>query len=484
MVFRLYDTYGFPVDLTADVARERNLEVDLEGYHRAMEEQRNRARGASRFEGDWGGGIGSDCTSRFTGYDGLQGDGAITALYRDGQAVESLAAGERGVVILDQTPFYAESGGQVGDRGELVSDGSRFVVDDTQKDGSAVAHYGILEAGGLAVGDRLTARVDAERRANTARNHSATHLMHAALRNVLGEHVAQKGSLVEGDRLRFDFSHFEAVSPDQLHTIERQVNDQIMSNLEVETRVMDLDAAIQSGAMALFGEKYDQKVRVLSMGDYSTELCGGTHVGRTGDIGLFKIVSEGGVAAGVRRVEAVTGKGALDWLDRLEHRLSRVAALVKGDASNIEDRVDQIVSRGRALEKELEQLNARLAASRGGELADQAVDIDGLRVVAARLDGTDSKTLRDTADQLKDKLDPGAVVLAAVEDGKVRLVAVVTKSATDRVKAGPLVNFVAQQVGGKGGGRPDMAQAGGTDPTHLDAALAAVPGWIKEQLSG
>jgi alanyl-tRNA synthetase len=398
--------------------------------------------------------------------------------------VDSLAAGQSGVVLLDRTSFYAESGGQVGDRGELTWAGGRFVVTDTRKEGSAHAHVGKLAEGVLRVGERVRGEVDAAARAATARNHSATHLLHAALRQVLGDHVTQKGSLVAPGRLRFDFSHFEPISEEQLREIERIVNIQILANTGVETRVMPVKAALEAGAMALFGEKYGDEVRVLSIGEFSTELCGGTHVRRAGDIGLFKIVSETGIAAGIRRIEALSGAGALDYVSDMETRLARVAGLVRSDAEGIEGRVSQLLSRTRELEKELDRLMAKLASSQGGELAEGSVDVAGVRVLAARLDQADAKVLRDTVDQLKNKLGTSAVVLAAVEDGKVRLVAGVSPDATARVQAGPLVNFVAQQVGGKGGGRPDLAQAGGTDPTKLDAALKAVPDWVRRQLGG
>jgi alanyl-tRNA synthetase len=483
-VFRLYDTYGFPADLTADWARERGLTLDTEGFERAMEGQRERARAASRFEGRWGGGLATECETTFSGYERLSDEGAVVDLLADAGRAERLAAGQAGIVLLDRTPFYGESGGQVGDRGQLTWPGGRFVVNDTRKEGAAHAHVGKVAEGVLRVGDRVRAEVDAVARAATARNHSATHLLHAALRQVLGDHVTQKGSLVEPGRLRFDFSHFEPVSEDQLRAIERIVNAQILANSGVETRLMPVRAALEAGAMALFGEKYGDEVRVLSIGAFSTELCGGTHVRRAGDIGFFKVVSETGIAAGVRRIEAVTGDGALDYVSDMETRLARVADLVKSDADSLETRVSQLLTRTRELERELERLVAKMASSQGGELAERAADVAGIRVLAARLDQADAKVLRDTVDQLKNKLGTAAVVLAAVEDGKVRLVAGVSPDATARVQAGPLVNFVAQQVGGKGGGRPDLAQAGGTDPAKLDAALKAVPEWVRQQLGG
>jgi alanyl-tRNA synthetase len=481
-VFRLYDTYGFPVDLTGDWARERGLSLDMAGFDRAMAAQRERGRAASRFEGHWGEGLATRAETRFTGYERLTDEATVADLFANGERVERLGAGEAGVVVLDRTPFYAESGGQVGDRGWITGPAGRFDVADTRKEGSAHAHLGVVDDGALAIGDRVSAEVDAHARAATARNHSATHLLHAALRRVLGEHVAQKGSLVEPGRLRFDFSHFEPLTEDQIHAIERLVNAEVLANRGVDTRLMPIQAALEAGALALFGEKYGEEVRVLRIGDFSTELCGGTHVGRSGDIGLFKITAETGIAAGVRRIEAVTGEGALEYLGGLQSRLERVAALVRSDLAGLEGRVSQMLARSRELEKELERVTARLASNQGGELAARATDVGGVRVLAARLDRADAKALRETVDQLKSKLGTAAVVLAAVEDGKVRLVAGVTADATGRVQAGPLVNFVAQRVGGKGGGRPDLAQAGGTDPSGLDAALQAVPEWVRGQL--
>jgi len=481
-VFRLYDTFGFPVDLTADVARERGLELDMAGFEKAMAQQRERARAASQFGVDWSGSVETGSRSDFTGYEHLADRGTTVALYREGAPVEVLEEGEAGAVVLDRTPFYAESGGQVGDRGALQGHSGAFEVTDTRKQGSAHLHIGTLSQGTLRVGEQVEARVDHAARAATARNHSATHLLHAALRQVLGDHVSQKGSLVAPDRLRFDFSHFEPVTDGQLREIERLVNREILGNVGVETRLMALGEALEAGAMALFGEKYADEVRVLSIGDFSTELCGGTHVHRSGDIGLFKILSETGIAAGVRRIEAITGDAALDWVTEITSRLARVAGLVKADPEVVDSKVGQLLARNRELEKQLEQLTAKLAASRGDELADRSVEVGGLRVLAARLEGADAKSLRDTVDQLKNKLGSGVVVLAAVEDGKVRLVAGVTQDSTDRIKAGTLVNFVAQQVGGKGGGRPDMAQAGGTDPSGLDAALQSVPEWVRSQV--
>jgi alanyl-tRNA synthetase len=482
-VFKLYDTYGFPVDLTADIARERGLQVDTEGFEREMAAQRERARAHSQFGQRQTADLGIAGFTEFHGYERLEEEATVIALFRDGQMVEAMNAGDEGVVVLDHTPFYAESGGQVGDSGWLRTAGVEFEVRDTQKQGEGVfTHIGVLKQGQLRPGDTILAQVDAAQRQATALHHSATHLLHAALRRVLGTHVGQKGSLVDPQRLRFDFTHFEPISAEQLETIERQVNAQIRGNVEVETEIMDAEAAMSSGAMALFGEKYGDRVRVLRMGDFSTELCGGTHVRRVGDIGLFKIVSESGVAAGVRRIEAVTGERALDYIAALQDRARQVAQLVKGDRDNFPDKVRQLVDRARQLEKDIEQLKTRIASGQGADLLSQAVEINGIKVLAARLDGVDAKTLRDAVDRCKDQLKAAAVVLATVEDGKVRLVAGVTAAETARIKAGELVNMVAQQVGGKGGGRPDLAQAGGTDPTKLDDALRAVPEWVRGQV--
>ncbi len=484
-VFRLYDTYGFPVDLTADIARERGLTLDMAGFEAEMQAQRERARAASQFQADFAPHLEIGGRTAFTGYDHLEDEGRVTALVVGGEPVEAMRAGEDGMVVLDRTPFYAESGGQVGDRGVLGAAGMEFTVRDARKQGeAAIAHFGRLERGELRVGERVTARVNQSVRRDTAYNHSATHLLHAALRKVLGEHVNQKGSLVEADRLRFDFAHFEPIGVEQLERIEQLVNEQIRLNHPVETQLMSLDQALDSGAMALFGEKYADDVRVLRMGDFSVELCGGTHVQRTGDIGLFKVVAESGIAAGVRRIEAVTGPRAVARVEDSEARLARIAELLKGSREDVDERVRQLLERSRGLEKEVERLKGKLASSQGDELADQAVDVDGVRVLAARLDGADAKTLRETVDQLKNKLGSAAVVLAAVSGEKVSLVAGVTKDRLDRIKAGDLVNAVALQVGGRGGGRADMAQAGGTQPEHLDAALSAVPAWVRERLAG
>ncbi|MFA7594260.1 MAG: alanine--tRNA ligase [Thiohalobacteraceae bacterium] len=485
-VFKLYDTYGFPVDLTADIARERELVLDMAGFEREMEAQRERARAASQFGVDYGSALKVEGCTDFTGYEHLIDQCRVTALYRDNlnpQPVQQLEAGEDGFVILDHTPFYAESGGQVGDQGVLEASNARFKVFDTQKQQGVHIHIGTLESGSLKLGDSIEAHVDAGLRRATMLNHSATHLLHAALRHVLGDHVQQKGSLVDPERLRFDFAHFEAVKPAELARIEGLVNEQIRLNHPVETRVMGMDDAIQAGALALFGEKYGTEVRVLSMGDFSVELCGGTHVGRAGDIGLFKIVSEGGVASGVRRIEAVTGQRALDYVAQTEKTLGGIAGLVKGSAQDVEQKVGQLVERSRRLEKELDQLKAKLASQQGTDLASQAIEVDGIQVLAARLDGIDSKALRDTVDQLKNKLGSAAILLATVDGDKVSLIAGVTKDQTGRIKAGDLVNCVAERVGGRGGGRPDMAQAGGNRPEHLDAALADVAGWVKSRLA-
>ena len=483
VVFKLYDTYGFPADLTNDVARERGLTLDTTGFDKAMAEQRERARSTKSFAVDYSHKIDIDTATEFTGYEHLSDPCEVLAIYKDGETAAELKAGEAGMVILNRTPFYAESGGQVGDTGVLLGKAGKFQVSDTQKQGHDVfGHLGAVAEGVIKQGETVQAQVDDAKRQAIRYNHSATHLMHAALRKVLGDHVQQKGSLVQADRLRFDFSHFEPIKPEQLKQIEELVNEHIRLNHEVETKLMDQDEAIKSGAMALFGEKYGDVVRVLRMGDFSTELCGGTHVSRTGDIGLFKITQETGTAAGVRRIEAVTGAGALRYIEQEERQLNEIAQLTKGKRDDVSERVKQLIDRNRQLEKELEQLKGKLASSAGSDLAAQAQEINGIKVLAAKLEGADVKTLRDTLDQLKNKLGSAAVVLAAVQDGKVSLVAGVTKEQTKQIKAGELVNVVAQQVGGKGGGRPDMAQAGGTNPAALDAALASVPDWVRSQL--
>jgi alanyl-tRNA synthetase len=484
-IFKLYDTYGFPVDLTADIARERDLALDTKGFERHMEAQRSRARAASQFKAiDFGdsesSGVFKD--SEFTGYDRLIDEGVINALLFEGTSVERLETGQEGAVFLDRTPFYAESGGQVGDTGVLENGVARFEVRDTRKFSGAHAHIGVVMCGRLSIGDRVTAAVDVERRQATVLNHSATHLLHAALRKVLGEHVTQKGSLVAPDRLRFDFSHPDPVSPRQLNEIETLVNDQIRANVKADIHIMPIDDALAAGAIALFGEKYGEQVRVMRLGDFSTELCGGTHVKRAGDIGLFKIVNETGVAAGIRRIEALTGRGALAWVDSNERRLDQIAELVRGNRSDVDQKVRQLLERNRAMERELEQLKTKLAASSSADLASRAVEIDGIKVLAARVENADPKSLRNALDQLKDKLGSAAIVLATVRDNKVSLVAGVTKDQTDRIKAGELVNTVARQIGGKGGGRPEMAQAGGNNPQALDGALKSVPDWVRAQL--
>lgn len=480
--FRLYDTYGFPVDLTADVCRERNIKVDEAGFEAAMEEQRRRAREASGFGADYNAMIRVDSASEFKGYDHLELNGKVTALFVDGKAVDAINAGQEAVVVLDQTPFYAESGGQVGDKGELKGANFSFAVEDTQKYGQAIGHIGKLAAGSLKVGDAVQADVDEARRARIRLNHSATHLMHAALRQVLGTHVSQKGSLVNDKVLRFDFSHNEAMKPEKIRAVEDLVNAQIRRNLPIETNIMDLEAAKAKGAMALFGEKYDERVRVLSMGDFSTELCGGTHASRTGDIGLFRIISESGTAAGVRRIEAVTGEGAIATVHADSDRLSEVAHLLKGDSNNLADKVRSVLERTRQLEKELQQLKEQAAAQESANLSSKAIDVNGVKLLVSELSGVEPKMLRTMVDDLKNQLGSTIIVLATVAEGKVSLIAGVSKDVTDRVKAGELIGMVAQQVGGKGGGRPDMAQAGGTDAAALPAALASVKGWVSAKL--
>ena len=483
-VFQLYDTFGFPVDLTADIAREREVRVDYAGFEAAMQRQRERARAASKFSVSAGVEY-SGRPTEFHGYDTLTLEGTVAALYREGTSVEEIAAGETAVVVLDRTPFYAESGGQVGDRGELAGVGGSFNVEDTQKIQAEVfGHKGELKAGRLRVGDRVMAAVDSGARARAAWNHSATHLMHAALRKVLGAHVQQKGSLVDAQRTRFDFSHNEPVSNAQLRQVENLVNREIRRNTEISVRVMKYDDAIKAGAMALFGEKYGDEVRVIGMGEFSTELCGGTHVRRTGDIGFFKIVSESGVAAGIRRVEALSADGALAWVQEQESRLAEAALVLKTQPQELSQKISQIIDGARALEKELARLKSKVASAQGDDLAAQAAEVAGAKVLAVALDGADVKALRETLDKLKDKLKSAAIVLASTEGGKVSLIAGVTADLTAKVKAGELVNFVALQVGGKGGGRADMAQAGGTDTAKLPAALASVQAWVQQKLSG
>lgn len=483
-VFRLYDTYGFPVDLTADIARERNLEVDLDGFNKAMAEQRKRARAASKFDVGVSVDTDDDIVSSFTGYERLQQKTTVIALYQDGRNVKTLKQGDIGGVILLETPLYAQSGGQVGDKGELFTDDVFFEIEDTKKQGQSHIHLGVLRTGSLKVGDIVRASVDQKRRIDIMRNHSATHLLHTALRNLLGDHVVQKGSLVADDRLRFDFSHNEPLTKQQIQDVERLVNSQILKNEATEVQVMSLDKAKASGAMSLFGEKYEDTVRVLNIGgDFSCELCGGTHVERAGDIGFFKIVSESGTASGVRRVEAVTGVGVLDWIENAEVKLQRIAEILKTDIDSVDSKLSVQIDKTRKLEKELEQLKGKMASSAGSDMASEAETIQGIKIIAKSLEGVDPKTLRDTVDQLKNKLGTAIVILATVNDSKVSLVAGVTQDTTDRIKAGDLVNFVAQQVGGKGGGRPDMAQAGGNDPAGLENALNGVPDWVSKQFS-
>jgi alanyl-tRNA synthetase len=482
-VFKLYDTFGFPVDLTADVARERGLAIDQARFEAAMEEQRRRSQEASRFGVDLSAGAKFDQRTLFRGYEGLAASGRVLALLKQGGQVEALQAGDEGEVVLDRTPFYAEAGGQVGDAGVLRGSEVRFVVSDTQKRGAAHAHIGTLVQGTIRLGDTLEAEVDGERRHATALNHSATHLLHAALRKVLGTHVLQKGSLVAPDRLRFDFAHFQAVTPQELLQVEQLVNAQIRANAPAETRVMEYDGAVAAGAIALFGEKYDKDVRVLRMGDFSMELCGGTHVQRTGDIGLFKLIGETGVASGVRRVEALTGAGAVEFVERDDALLREVATLVRGSREDLKEKVREQLERTRALEREVRSLKDRLASGQGVDLAAGAVDVQGVKVVATKVDGADAAGLRTAVDQLKDRLKSAVVVLASVESPvKVLLVAGVTADQTSRIKAGELAGAVAAQVGGRGGGRADFAQAGGSKPEALDAALESVQEFVRSRL--
>lgn len=482
LAFKLHDTYGFPLDLTADVCRERGVTVDEPAFDDAMARQREQARAAGKFKATQGLEY-TGAKTTFHGYEEIAFDDAkVAALYVDGASVNEVKAGQNAVVVLDHTPFYAESGGQVGDQGVLANATTRFAVGDTLKvQADVIGHHGTLEQGTLKVGDVVRAEIDAHRRARTARNHSATHLMHKALRDVLGGHVQQKGSLVDADKTRFDFAHNAPLTDDEIRRVEQIVNDEILANAPGIVRVMPYDDAVKGGAMALFGEKYGDEVRVLDLG-FSRELCGGTHVHRTGDIGLFKIVVEGGVAAGIRRVEAITGDNAVRYVQELDARVNEAAAALKAQPSELTQRIAQVQDQVKSLEKELGALKSKLASSQGDELAQQAVEVGGVHVLAATLEGADAKTLRETVDKLKDKLKSAAIVLAAVEGGKVSLIAGVTPEASKKVKAGELVNFVAQQVGGKGGGRPDMAQAGGTEPANLPAALAGVKGWVEARL--
>jgi alanyl-tRNA synthetase len=481
--FKLYDTYGFPVDLTADYARENGLTVDFDGFEKAMDAQRERARSASSFSAD-----GPDLphltqATEFIGYESLQAESKLEAIYKNGEQSSTICEGESGYLVLDKTPFYAESGGQAGDHGQITTPTAIFDVIDVQKRADAYFHIGQVSKGEFKSEQVVRAVVDKNNRQATASNHSATHLLHAALRKVLGEHVTQKGSLVEASRLRFDFSHFEPITAAQLQEIERLVNAQIRFNEEVQTQVTDQETAIANGAMALFGEKYGDKVRVLKMGEFSTELCGGTHVNRVGDIGLIKILSETGIASGVRRIEAIAGEGALSWVEQGDELLQKIAKVVKGNRESALEKVVQIQDKNKALEKELEQLKGQLATAASGDLQNQAVQIDGLNVLAANIEGADNKTLRDLVDQLKDKLGNAAVVLSTTQGEKITLIAGVSKNQTDRIKAGELVNSVALQVGGKGGGRADMAQAGGNDLAALEGALKSVPTWVEKKLT-
>ena len=480
LVFKLYDTYGFPADLTADVARERFMTIDERGFQEAMEVQRKQAQQAGKFGADYNDQLKSEKTTEFKGYDSEQYTGTVVELFSGADAVSVLEDGQQGIVVLDRTPFYAESGGQVGDTGVLKVANGEFLVEDTTKLGNAFAHKGKV-VGRIGINDRVDAQVDASRRDNTKKNHTATHLLHEALRVVLGDHVTQKGSLNDPERLRFDFSHFEAVTKEELQRIEDMVNLEIRKNIDLNTELMAIDAAKEKGAMALFGEKYDDEVRVVSIGDFSIELCGGTHVKRTGDIGLFKIVSEGGIAAGVRRIEAVTGEGAVAYINKQAETLSAIAALVKGDGNNVLDKVSALVERAKGLEKEIAQLNDKLASAAGASLLDAVVDVNGVKLLVANVEGTESKALRGMVDDLKNKLGSGIIALGVANGDKVSLIAGVTKDLTGQFKAGELVNHMASQVGGKGGGRPDMAQAGGSQPENLSSALESVNAWVSER---
>ena len=482
VVYKLYDTYGFPADLTADVVREREIGIDEEGFKAEMEKQRARAKEASSFGVNYNEVLKLDFETPFTGYKQLSEKTTVVGIYKDGVEVNGLIAGEEAVVVLAETPFYAESGGQVGDSGILKVDDGIFAVTDTQKAGKAIIHKGYLELGTLEKGAEVEAVVDGERRQAIALNHSVTHLLHAALRQALGDHVTQKGSLVGAERMRFDFSHFEGLTMATIRRVEELVNAQIRANHDVSTELMDLEAAKSAGAMALFGEKYEDDVRVVRMGDYSTELCGGTHAKRTGDIGFFKIIAESGIAAGVRRIEAVTGKGAIDFMHQLGEQIEEAAALVKGDQFSIADKVRQMMDKAKLMERELEQLKAKLAAQAGSDLLGQVIEINGQKVLIAALEGADPKSLRGMLDELKNQMKSGVVLLATSSEDKVNLIAGVTNDLTAKVKAGELVNLVAQQVGGKGGGRPDMAQAGGTQPAAVPAALQSVHSWLEERL--
>lgn len=481
--FKLYDTYGFPVDLTADVCRERDITVDEAGFKTAMAEQRSRAQAAGQFETDYNEGLKIDEQSGFVGYQELNNQASVTAIYKAGESVDVLNVGDEAVIVLDNTPFYGESGGQCGDKGVLLADGVEYQVADTQKYGQAIGHIGKLTEGSIAVGQSIATNVDKKLRHRTELNHSVTHLLHAALRQVLGTHVTQKGSLVDPERLRFDFSHFEGVKASELKEVEELVNTQIRRNHELKAEVMDIEQAREKGAMALFGEKYDAEVRVVTMGDFSIELCGGTHVGRTGDIGLFKITSEGGIAAGIRRIEAVTGAAAMAYVAKQQASLEEAAALLKGDSTSVITKLKAQLDKSKALEKELAQLKDKLAAATSADLAGEAVEVNGIKVLVKQLEGVDAGSLRGLQDELKQKLKSGIVVLGIAGDAKVNLIAGVTKDLTAKVKAGELVASIAVQVGGKGGGRPDMAQAGGSQPENLKGALDSVIPWITDKLA-
>lgn len=480
LVFKLYDTYGFPADLTADVARERFMTIDEKGFQECMEVQRKKAQQAGKFGADYNEQLKSEKTTDFKGYDAEHYSGTVIELFYEGRTVPVLEAGQQGIVVLDRTPFYAESGGQVGDTGILKVANGEFVVSDTTKLGNAFAHHGSV-TGRISINEKVDAQIDAQRRENIKKNHTATHLVHEALRQILGDHVTQKGSLVMADRLRFDFSHFEGVTKQQLREVEEMVNAQIRTNFALNTELMDIDAAKEKGAMALFGEKYDDEVRVVSIGNYSIELCGGTHVKRAGDIGLFKIVSEGGIAAGVRRIEAVTGADALNYVVEQEQQLNDIAALLKGDSNNVLDKVTSLIEKHKGLEKQIIQLNDKLASAAGASLLESAVEINGVKLLVANVAGTESKALRGMVDDLKNKMGSGVIALGVANGDKVSLIAGVTKDLVGQVKAGELVNHMAAQVGGKGGGRPDMAQAGGSEPQNLDAALESVNQWVTEK---
>ena len=481
LVFKLYDTYGFPTDLTADVAREHDYTIDEDGFQAAMQAQRKRAQEASQFGADYNDTLRVEQETAFTGYDNGEQESNVVELICGNDFCEQLTDGQEGVVVLDSTPFYAESGGQVGDTGVLKVANGEFLVTDTQKLGNAFAHKGIVK-GVIQKGDKAAAKIDDTKRTSIRKNHSATHLLHAALREVLGDHVTQKGSLVNAERLRFDFSHFESVTAEQLLTIEQRVNEEIQANHALTTQLMDLDEAKASGAMALFGEKYDEKVRVVSMGPFSTELCGGTHVKQTGDIGLFKIISEGGIASGVRRIEAVSGMGALAFVQQQQAVLQQAASLLKTDALGVAEKVAQTQTQQKELEKTVTALKQKLASQQGADVLSNIVEINGVKALIAELEGVEAKSLRGMVDDLKNRIGEGVIVLGVPADGKVSLIAGVTKGLTSKVKAGELINFIAAQVGGKGGGRPDMAQAGGSQPENLSEALQSVNAWLKDKL--